>query len=171
MLCVVVVFVTSVGSDGAAAPRTMRSRLAGTWEGIVAEDFRVFKMEIASRDEESIIAMTAGRASSVTLLFRIKRIDIRGDLVALDAAGVDGPDDLRIRGKVKRLGSMTPDGVIDANVELVDANSHPSSAWHLALLNAGGEYLHQLCQLSADATAKIRAAMANGTSPERRSVR
>jgi hypothetical protein len=172
VLCIVVALITGAGSDGAATPpQTMRSRLAGTWEGIVEEDFRVFKMEIASRDEKSIVAMTAGRASSVTLLFRIKRIDIRGDRVELDATGVDGPDDLRIRGKVKRLGSMTPDGVIDAKVMLVDDKSRSINEWHVALLNSGGDYLHQLCQLSADATAKIHAAMKGGTSPDRRSVR
>jgi hypothetical protein len=129
------------------------------------------KMEIASHDEDSIIAMTAGPANSVTMLFRSKRIDLRGDRFELDAAGMDGPDNLRIRGKVKRIGNVGPDGVIDANVMLVDDKARPINSWHVAFLNSGGDYLHQLCQLSADATARIRAATKGGVSPDRGSVR
>jgi len=169
MFCIVAAMITCAGSEGVATPPPpTRSRLVGSWEGVGEEDFRVFKMEIASHNEDSIIAMTAGRANSVTLLFRVKRIDLRGDRIDLDATGVDGPDDLRIRGKVKRIGRMGPDGVIDANVALVGDNARPINAWHVALLNSGGDYFHQLCQLSADATAKIRAAVTGGTSPARR---
>ena len=65
----------------------MRSRLVGSWEGIVEGDFRVFKIEVASRDETSIVAMTAGQANSVTLLFKVGRIMLRDDSFELDAAG------------------------------------------------------------------------------------
>jgi len=149
----------------------MRSRVVGSWEGIVEEDFRVFRIEIASRDEESVVAMTAGRLNSVTLLFKVKRIDLRDDRFELDAAGTDGPDDLRIRGTVKRIGRMSSEGVISANVALIDDKSRPINSWQVALLNSGGDYVHRLCQLSADAAAKIRATTAGGTSRDRRSIR
>src|SRR2546423_15072191 len=117
--CIAVALSTWAGSDGAATPsRTMRSRLVGSWEGIGEGDFRVFKIEVASHDEASIVAMTAGQANSVTLLFRVKRIDLRDERFELDATGADGPNNLRLRGKVKRLGYMSSEGVIDANVTL-----------------------------------------------------
>jgi hypothetical protein len=172
MLCIVVTVIARIGSGGAATPqRTTRSRVVGSWEGIVEKDFRVFKIEVASSDEESIVAMTAGQVNSVTLLFRIRRIDLRDDRFDLDATGADGPDDLRIRGKVERLGGMSSEGVIDANVMLVDKKARPINSWHVAFMNSGGDYLHRLSQLSADATARIRAATGGGMSPERRSVR
>src|SRR5580704_1834567 len=69
---IAVALIMWVGSDSATTPsRTMRSRLVGSWEGIVEGDFRVFKIEVASRDETSIVAMTAGQANSVTLLFKV----------------------------------------------------------------------------------------------------
>jgi hypothetical protein len=172
VLCIVVALITWAGPDGAASlSQTSRSRLAGSWEGFVEGDFRVFKIEIASHEEASIVAMTAGRVNSVTLLFKIARIDVRNDRFELDAKGADGPDNLRIRGKVKRIGSMSSEGVIDANVLLIDNRSRPINSWHVTLMNSGGDYMHRLCQLSVDGAAKIRASMASGTSPDHRSVR
>jgi hypothetical protein len=156
---------SSGSSDTKAESVPMLKRLVGSWEAIAEGDFRVFKMEIASQQGESLVVMTAGRVNSVTLLFRVKRIDIRNGRFELDATGADGPDQLRVRGRVKRIGIMSSDGVIDANVVLVDEGSRPINSWHVAFLNYGGDYLSHLCQLSADAAAKIREARKGGTPP------
>ncbi|HEX3904411.1 MAG TPA: hypothetical protein VH853_16355 [Polyangia bacterium] len=99
LLCVVVAIAPWLGAGSLAAQSPpMRGRLVGSWEGVVEGDFRVFRVEITARDEESIIAMTAGQTHSVTMLFRIKRIDLQGDGITLDGAGMGGPDDLALSG-------------------------------------------------------------------------
>jgi hypothetical protein len=166
--CIVFILVTSATSHGVAiSSPPMRKRVVGSWEAVGEDDFRVFKMEIASQDAESVIAMTAGRVNSVTLLFKAKRIDVRDDRFELDATGADGPDNLRIRGKVKRIGVMSSEGAIDAKVMLVDESSRQINSWHVTFLNYGGDYLRRLCQLSADATVKIQEAKKAAASPSR----
>lgn len=168
VLCAIAAIDLSSGSDRVAAPAPpMRERVVGSWEGIGEDDLRIFRMEIASRDADSVVAMTAGRLKPVTLLFRATRVYARDGRFELDATGIDGPDDLRIRGSIKRIAFTSSEGLVEAKVMLVGKASRLVNSWQVSFLNYGGDYLHRLSQLSADAIARIHAAQRAGTTDGR----